>query len=241
MKRKLAPIYAWLLLFCFLGGQVLVFVLPFLKAQDFYALMSVIGFAVSCILTPTIHELGHILFAKSQNMSIAYAKFFIFRFHRKKGKLTFSLASPFEAEQTQALPNASGNMQKRVILYTVGGLIFSAIYLFIICAFCVAFFSAVPAISYFSLGVLPYAGYLFLLNVVPFEYASGKTDTAVALGLYNEKDAEKTMLSAMEIYGFLSEGKTYGEIDRDLYFNLPVLCEDEPIYAVMLDLRYRYA
>ena len=28
--------------------------------------------------------------------------------------------------------------------------------------------------------------------------------------------------------------------DEEYYFNLPQLCEDEPLYAILLDLRYRY-
>ena len=48
------------------------------------------------------------------------------------------------------------------------------------------------------------------------------------------------MLSVMEIQGQLSEGKSFSEIDEKYYFDLPQLCEDEPLYAVILDLRYRY-
>lgn len=48
------------------------------------------------------------------------------------------------------------------------------------------------------------------------------------------------MLCAMEIYGKLYEGKSFSEIERGLYYDFPQLAEDEPMYAVMLDLRYRY-
>ena len=42
-------------------------------------------------------------------------------------------------------------------------------------------------------------------------------------------------------YDFVgSEGKSFAEIDEGLYFNQPQLCEDEPLFAVMLDLKYRY-
>ena len=83
-------------------------------------------------------------------------------------------------------------------------------------------------------------GYSFLLNIAPAEYPGGKTDTAVYIGLKKGYDAEKNMLSAMEIQGQLSQGKSFAEIDEGLYFNLPQLCEDEPMFAIMLDLRYRY-
>ena len=48
------------------------------------------------------------------------------------------------------------------------------------------------------------------------------------------------MLSAMEIQGQLYEGKSFAEIDETFYFDNPQLCEDEPLFAVMLDLKYRY-
>jgi hypothetical protein len=88
--------------------------------------------------------------------------------------------------------------------------------------------------------MLPYAAYLFLLNVLPLEYVSGKTDALVYRGIKKNYDAERCMLSVMEVQGRLFEGKTFAEIEEGHYFNLPQLCEDEPLYAAILDLRYRY-
>jgi hypothetical protein len=48
------------------------------------------------------------------------------------------------------------------------------------------------------------------------------------------------MLAAMEIQGCLAEGKSFSEIEESNYFDLPILREDEQLFAVMLDLRYRY-
>ena len=89
-------------------------------------------------------------------------------------------------------------------------------------------------------GALPYCAYLLLLNAVPLEYPSGKTDALVYIGLKRGAPAEQNMLSAMEIHGGLYEGKTFAQMEEALYFSAPQLCEDEPLFAVMLDLRYRY-
>ena len=62
----------------------------------------------------------------------------------------------------------------------------------------------------------------------------------VYVGLKKGFDAEKNMLAAMDIQGQLYEGKSYAEIEPKRYFELPQLCEDEPLFALMLDLRYRY-
>jgi hypothetical protein len=61
---------------------------------------------------------------------------------------------------------------------------------------------------YFLWGMIPYAVYLELLNFLPFEYASGKTDMMVYVGLRSGADVETVMVSAMEIQGQLYEGKT---------------------------------
>ena len=95
-------------------------------------------------------------------------------------------------------------------------------------------------ISYMLIAMLPYACYLCILNLPPFEYASGKTDMLVYQGIKAGKDAELCMLSVMEIQGQLFEGKSFAEIDEKYYFNIPQLCEDEPLYSAILDLRYRF-
>ncbi|MFQ7079555.1 MAG: hypothetical protein ACLRSW_17405 [Christensenellaceae bacterium] len=56
----------------------------------------------------------------------------------------------------------------------------------------------------------------------------------------SEAPAGKCLISAMEIHGKLAEGKSFSEIDEKFYFDLPQLPEDEPMYAIILDLRYRY-
>lgn len=129
-------------------------------------------------------------------------------------------------------------MKKRAELYTIGGLVFGGIYAFILLLF--ALLLQGKNIACFFWGGFPYAAYLFLLNAVPFAYSGGKTDMLIFCGIKRELPAEKAMLCAMEIYGKLYEGKSFSEIERGLYYDFPQLAEDEPMYAVMLDLRYRY-
>jgi hypothetical protein len=155
----------------------------------------------------------------------------------KKGKLR--LTSPFAPDETQAVPTCGGDMQRRAICFTLGGLCFGVLFLLtvlataMICTF-------VGNVNFLLWGIVPYAAYLVLLNIMPVEYASGKTDTLVWLGLKKGYPEEQNMLAAMEIQGQLFTGKTYGEIDEKLYYDVPQLCEEQPLYAVMLDLRYRY-
>lgn len=238
MKRKFATTYAVFCTLLLVAGFLLAFYFAW-ERNITAVIFCLIGLCSGFILSPIIHELGHITFAKANGMRVVYAKFFCFKFAEKDGKLRFLLASPFTPDCTQVLPLYGGNMQKRASRYTLGGLIFSGIF-FIITLAVALVCSALDRTSFFAYGVLPYAGYLFLLNALPVAYASGKTDALVYKGLKNGYDAEKTMLSAMEIQGGLSSGNSFAEMDERLYYDLPVLCEDEPLFAVMLDLRYRY-
>lgn len=199
----------------------------------------VAGFAVGFVLSPTLHELGHIVFAKANGMRLVYAKFFCCKLVLQNGKLRKQFASPFAPDETQVVPKFGGNMQKRAVAYTLGGVVFSGLFflaLTITALLLTVFFQPV----FLLWGCLPYATYLFLLNVAPCTYASGKTDTLIYIGIKKGEPAEKNMLSAMEIQGELYAGKSFAEIDERLYFDNPVLCEDEPLFAVTCDLQYRY-
>ncbi len=239
MRRKtVATIYAMCCVALLLAGLSLVFYFA-LKSGNGNAKQAILGIVLSLVLAPTLHELGHVAVASWCGMELAYVKFFCFKLVRKSGKLRFSLASPFAPDQTQTLPKYGGNMQKRACLYTLGGLIFEGVFTLIITLTAITF-ACFQMHSFLLWGLLPYAVYLFLLNAMPLEYPSGKTDALVYLGLKKGESVEANMLAAMEIQGLLYAGESFAEIDEKLYFSAPQLCEEEPLFAVMLDLGYRY-
>lgn len=238
MKKGFSTAYAVL---CTIGLAV-GFLLAF-----FFAWKSGLGGMIACVcglligfaFAPTVHEWGHIALAKRKNMYCVYAKFFCFRITDEKGKKKFGFASPFAADETQVIPKSGGDMLSRATAYTLGGLLFEGAFL-ALTLFVAILLSCLGHTSYLLWGIVPYAAYLFALNVLPLEYASGKTDMLVYIGIKRGYSAEKTMLSAMEIHGRLYAGESFSEIPERLYFDLPQLPEDEPLFAVMLDLRYRY-
>ncbi len=238
MKRGLANVYAIICTLLLAGGFISVFVFAW-NTGVWQIVECLLGLFVGFALSSMLHELGHVCFAQIADMEYVYVKCFCFKIYFENGKKRFGFASPFAPDETQVLPRSSGNMQKRTILYTVGGLIFGSVFLLLTLAgaiVCTVF----QTTDFLLWGMVPYAAYLVLLNVAPLEYASGKTDVLVFWGIRKGHDAEKTMLSAMEIQGRLYEGKSFAEIEEKYYFDLPQLCEDEPLYAVMLDLKYRY-
>lgn len=238
MKRRISTIYATFCTLLLVAGFAAVFFFAW-KASVPDTVKCLVGLVLGFVLTPIYHEIGHVVFAKAAKMDCVYVKCFCLRFYRENGKKRMAFASPFAPDETQVLPKCGGDMQKRAAAYSLGGLAFGLLLIFLIaaCAVCSQIFLT-P--NYLLWGLLPYPCYSFLLNVAPAEYPSGKTDTAVYIGLKKGYDAEKNMLAAMEIQGQLSQGKTFAKIDEGLYLNQPQLCEDEPLFAVMLDLKYRY-
>lgn len=237
-KRVLSNICAILCTVLLAVGFLAVFYFAW-NAGTAETVKAIVALAVSLVLVPILHELGHIAFASGTNMEIVYAKFFCFRLTRKKGKLRLGLASPFGAEETQAIPKTGGNMKKRAKAYTLGGLIVSGVETVIILAGAIIL-SCFGKSNFFLWGIVPYSSYLLVLNALPLEYGSGKTDALVYRGIQKGYDAEKTMLVAMEIQGRLYAGESFAQIEEELYYGVPQLAEDEPLFAVMLDLRYRY-
>ena len=239
MKRRLAITYAIFLTVLLVAGFIGVFVFAWFATGWRPIIEAIYSFILSFILAPVVHELGHVTFAAIHGMECVYFKAFCFRVALKNGKKRFAVTSPFTPDETQVIPKRGGDMQKRATAYTLGGLIFSGAFLATILIAAVVC-TCVGHTRFDLWGLTPYVAYLFLLNLPPFEYHSGKTDTLVYRGIKKGEAAEKNMLAAMEIQGQLYEGKSFAEIDEKFYTDVPQLCEDEPLFAVMTDLRYRY-
>lgn len=237
-KKTVATVYAAFCIALLLTGLLLTFYFAWKSGLE-SGIVALVSIALSLAFSPTLHELGHVVFARACGMEIEYVKCFCFKLVRTGGKLHFSFASPFAPDETQALPKYGGNMQKRACWYTLGGLIFEGAFTLMI-AIAAIVLASFQIYAFYLLGFLPYAGYLLLMNAAPLEYPSGKTDALVYRGIKKGENAEKNMLAAMEIQGRLFAGESFSEIDEALYFSSPQLCEDEPLYAVMLDLQYRY-
>ena len=238
MRRKLTAAFAVLSMLLLLAGVALVGYFAW-KTGANECIFTAVGLVVSLVLAPILHELGHVWAAKANQMETVRLKCFCLLYQKEQGKGRVALVSPFAPDETQVMPKTRGNMQKRAMRYTLGGLWLEG-------GFCLLFLAAALLLTAFQVqafafwGALPYCAYLFILNALPLEYPSGKTDALVYIGLKRGAPAEQNMLSAMEIHGGLYEGNTFAQMDGDLYFSAPQLCEDEPLFAVMLDLRYRY-
>lgn len=237
-KGILTRIYASLCVLLLIAGIIAVFAFAW-GAGIAETVQCLIGMFLAFLFAPLFHEIGHVIFAAKANMQLVYTKFFCFKLYRKNGKLRFALASPFASDQTQVVPKNGGDMLRRARGYTIGGLVLGGILFALLLTGSIVLL-CLHVRAYLLLATLPYTGYLFFLNVLPLEYPTGKTDMLIYRGLRRGDDVEKTMLSAMEIQGRLYAGESYAEIDETLYLSTPQLREDEPLFSVMQELRYRY-
>lgn len=236
-KSTLSKLYTIAITLAFVASEILI--LNKKGGEATGAVSVVLGLLLAFMLAPTVHELGHIVFAKCVNMQLEYAKFFCFSVQRVGGRYALKIVNPFLSDEAQVLPIGSENMKTRAQKYALGGLVFGGLFAVLLVVLAIIL-SVAQAENAFVLGMLPYSTYLFLLNVAPFSYAEGMTDTAVYLGIKKGEPMENAMLSAMQIQGGLSSGKTYESLDEEL-FNFPVLPEDAPMYLISWDLKYRLA
>lgn len=239
MNRSVfAKIYAVILTLGFIAGEIVLIANPAFQTVD-GSIELLVGLVFALFVAPTVHELGHIVFALAMKMQLRYTKFFCVKIQKQAGRYAFLFANPFALDETQVVPTVGGNMQKRATWYTLGGLIFSA---GLVCAL------LVPAILLSCFGIsnaflwasVPYAIYLFCLNVAPFEYANGKTDALVYLGIKKGSPVESAMLLAMDAQGRLFAGERYRELE-DEAVKFPVISEDEPLFSICYDIKYRRA
>ena len=85
MKRTFGKIYAIISTILLVAGFLTVFL--FAEKESSKAMLECIcGLALSFFLAPTLHELGHVCFAKITNMECVYVKFFCFKISIKDGK-----------------------------------------------------------------------------------------------------------------------------------------------------------
>ncbi len=236
-KSILSKIYTMAITLAFVLGEVAVFIAK--GTTPIGAVFVILGVFLAFMLAPTVHELGHIAFAKSANMQIQYAKFFCFSVQRVGGRYALKVVNPLLADQAQVVPVGREDMKNRAKKYVIGGLVFSGLFTVIIASLAIVL-EILKIENSLVFGLLPYFAYLFLLNVAPFEYADGKTDLAIYLGINRDEPIEKTMLMAMEIQGGLINGESYSSLPKTL-FDFPVIAEDEPMFLIAWDLKYRRA
>lgn len=185
-----------------------------------YGLWAIAVWAAMLLALPfssLLHELGHMLFG-------AICKI--------KAVPKFKL---FGSSSCKIIPKTDKNLKARLMVTTCGGLIINAL-LFI---FGVVSLS-VEVIPVWLAFLMPANIYLYIMNAMPVQFDSGKTDGLVWLELLNHNDSAKVMLAVLTVQAQVLNGKPIEEVDEELLFGVPQIIESDESFIALTELRYEY-
>ena len=167
------------------------------------------------------HECGHALFGLFSGV------------HAKLSKnSSFSLFKPLSVA---VIPKTDKNLKSRMIITSFGGIAVNLI--FVIVGILAV---AVPQIPIWLSGIALSNIIVFLDNVFPFEYKSGKTDGLIISELIKNEPSAQVMLAVLTVHAHILNGKPIEELDKKLIFDLPQIREDDHAFISLTDIRARY-
>lgn len=198
-----------------------------------------IGIVVSSLLCALLHELGHLIFGKIAGFRLISFAFWFFKWERMGERLVFNLNFKIEeAGVTSMVKKNNKDIGLGLKRMTYGGLLFSLVSVLISLT---AFILDLPYWLHCILACfLPVGAYFLVGNAIPSSEGGLRNDGGVLYGLKKGDDETKVTLNILAIQTELLNGKTFSEIERELYFDLPQLPEDSMTFVSLLNLRYNY-
>lgn len=191
------------------------------NAAGLTVVLWIIMFVVSELTAGVFHELGHALFGLFSGL---------------RGKIsissTFSLDRPLSVG---VVPRTDKNLKGRMIVTSLGGL---AVNLIFIAAGILAL--AVPQIPIWISGIAVSNISVFIDNVLPVEYKTGKTDGLVISELLRNEPSAQVMLAVLAVHAHILGGKSIETVDKSLLFDVPQIREDDASFISLVELRARY-
>lgn len=208
-----------------------------------YLLAGVFGFVLSWLVLPFVHELGHLVFAKSNDFVVLDFSFLWFHFLKQGKKTVFRFGKKMEVlGENKIIPTRKGKMKKRYYGATLGGIFFTGLFFLATFALFVGSFFAqgVYSVYFFFLMFLPASFYYTFFNAIPFENEFGKSDGGVLLGLKRGDSSELTALNILRIQSELYRGVRFREIEEKFFTSAPAIMETDPNFIALTQLRYYY-
>ncbi len=188
----------------------------------------IVALAIGWYLSLQMHEYGHKLFGIFVGMEVKVSPYKIF-----SSSLGCEIA-----------PKYAGDMRFRFILTTLGGLIVNALLLAVgIVFFCLPldiFGGQYVAISIILRCFLPTSFYVLLINGLPFNYDSGKTDALAFIEAVKREDSYLVAEAILNVQGMVNTGVALKDIDEEMLINVPQLPEDDYNFVILTKLRADY-
>lgn len=204
------------------------------------ALIIFAGSIISLFLISFFHELGHLVFGKANGFKFVSMTVWFFRWYKRGNEIGFSFVKfPEASGVTEMIPIDDKNIEKRFIKLTYGGIVFNFI-LFLIGLLPIV----IPGLSGNLLCLLcplaPLCLYMILDNLLPTDKGGIRNDGGVNYGIKHMDNDSRVLINILKIQAELYSGKSYKDVSKDLFFDIPQLPEDHQYFINILSLRYSY-
>lgn len=164
-----------------------------------------------------MHELGHMLFGALVGI---------------KAVPKLSL---FGSSSCKIVPKTEKRLKSKVFFTTMGGVFVNVLFIILgIVAMCA------DGCPMWLAVFMPASIWLYIINILPFKYSTGKTDGLVLTELAKNDDEAKVLIAVLTVQAQLLKGKNIAEVDKKLLFEQPQIMEDEPAFIALTQLRYEY-
>lgn len=244
-------LYNAVFVFLIANSLLLTFINLYPYIQYFLTLDAIaIGFGVLCLiggciaasfLSVFLHEVGHMLF--SLFLGFKVVSFTLFNretIYLNGRKTTKKIKNNFSYGSCELINTKENKLKGRYIAVISGGLLFSFL-VFIAYLLANVLLKNVNPYIYLSISMgMTISLYIFLASFLPAEIKGTHTDGGVIFGLTKNRDFAIVLLSLLKIQTKLYDGNRPCEIDRDLYFNVPLLSDDHISMMQLYSLRQLY-
>ncbi len=173
---------------------------------------------IGAFLDELVHECAHFMIGAFCSMGVKAPKIRIFK-----------------SSSVEVYPKGVKCLKLRFLLTAGAGLFFDALIMAL--GLIAILVPTVPPILCIG---LPYALYSFIINIVPLEYRSGKTDGLVIWEAIKNDDSSRVMFRILKIQGLVNGGMLLKEVDESLLLDVPQLPEDDLNFIILTQLRYEY-
>ena len=185
-----------------------------------YELWAIVVWGAMILAIPIasfVHELGHVIFGAVCGI---------------KARPRFSL---FGSSSCEIIPKKETNLRTRTLITSLGGILVN---LFIAVVFLTLI--GLDILPVWCSAIIPANMYLALLNTIPAQLYSGKTDGLVANNLIANTDEAKVILAVLTVQAQVLNGKPIEAVDEKLLFDVPQIQEDDQAFISLTELRYEY-
>lgn len=190
-----------------------------------------VGFIATIFLSSLFHELGHLVFALFSGLKIYSFTVLFFKLEFRTKKLPkIRLVFPNNFGDLELLPKKAENFSRKVFVSTLGGAIFSLIYL----AFGITMLYVGSYYAYCIFGItFPITAYIILVNVIPF---SENSDGGLLFNMLAGGKLKKVIENSLNATANVILGVEPKDLDSRLLAEFTQECD---IYSVrIIYLRY---